>query len=77
MDKTSNIRWIQRGRYLSGVSGVDDSIIPESSTGIKGVALLLVLGQNRLLERSLLLGRPGVACSIQGNTDENINKKAA
>lgn len=50
-----------RAAYLSGVSRVDDSIIPESRTGIKGVALLLVLGQNGLLEGSLLLGGPSVA----------------
>lgn len=61
----------ERNNYLSGVSRVDDSIVPESRTGIKGVTLLLVLGQNWLLESSLLLGSPGVACK---NARKNTRK---
>ncbi len=49
--------------YLSGLGGVDDSVVPESGGGVEGVALLLVLGQDGLLEGRLLLGRPGVACN--------------
>jgi hypothetical protein len=48
--------------YLAGVGGVDDSIIPQARAGVEGVALLLVLGEDGLLEGGLLFGRPGVAC---------------
>ena len=48
--------------YLSGVCGVDDSVVPEAGAGVESVALLLVLRQDRLLEGRLLLSRPRVAC---------------
>lgn len=46
---------------LAGVGGVDDSIIPQTCGGVECVALLLVLGQDGLLEGRLLLGSPSVS----------------
>jgi hypothetical protein len=48
--------------YLAGVSGIDDAVVPQPRGGVERMALLLVLGQDGLLEGGLLLGSPRVAC---------------
>lgn len=59
---------------LSGVSRVNDSVVPEARGGVKGVGFLLVLVQNRLFERSLLISWPDL-CVRKWKSDCDVENK--
>src|SRR4051794_13216382 len=51
-------------KHQPGIGGIDHAIVPEARGGVKGIALLFVLGADRLAEFLLLLGRPALALGL-------------
>src|SRR5215212_4334218 len=60
-DRRVQRRGEREAEHAARVGRVDDAVVPETGAGVVGMALVLVLLEQRRLEGPLLLGRPGAA----------------
>src|SRR5580698_3190191 len=65
-DRLVQSRREREPKDIAGLRRIDDAVVPETCSGIVGIALRLVAGAHRLLEGRLLLRRPCFIAGLHG-----------